>query len=69
MKQFMNNVEHYQIEYYAIDCGRSKNYEKVASQESGVFREGWLEDLGFKGYGNCGLQENRKVWFGKREKR
>lgn len=69
MKPFMKNMEHYQVECYTIDSDCSKNCEKVVPQESRVFREGWLDDLGFKGCGSCRLQEKREVWFGEGEKR
>lgn len=36
MKQFVNNMEHYQVECYTTDSDCSKNCEKVASQEGRV---------------------------------
>lgn len=58
----MNDVEHYQIEYYAADSGCYKNCGNEALWEGRVFRKGWLEDLGFKGCVSCGLQEKREIY-------
>lgn len=67
MKQFMN-AEHHQIECYTTDSDCYKNCEMVELQESTVFREGGLGELGVQGYVNCGLQENREMWFGKEQR-
>lgn len=62
MKQSMNNTGRYQIEYYTTDSDCYKNCENEALRESRVFREGWLQDLGFKGCVSCGLQEKREIY-------